>query len=1054
MADKNVEVKVTADTKSAASAIKSFESEAVEALRAIGKTGAEIDALKVVARDARAGKISLDSLDATTRQLVVDFNAMRQVASDKDLLGASSYRSAAKELKEARLAFDRLKASGAASAAEMQRASATIKSLEAAASGSAKELNKTADANNKIKNSAGGASAGMGMLLNAAKGFIGAQLATQVLGIVASFENLKRMMVGLFGDTQKAGKEFNYLTKTAQRLGVDVQSLTKSYTMLAAATRGTSLEGAATQRIFSSFAGAMTQMGASTEDLEGAMVQLSQGLSKGRFELEDIKAIMERIPGSAKVFSDSLGVTSLEFYEMISAGQLGRAEIEKMAIGLEKVYGKDTEIKGLSQSWNNFVSQLKLAAVEINESTNGSGILAGVMDGLSKTVSQVSGVISVSSDALKALTSSAGATAAAVSNMSFSSLKNDLSEIGGELSEKAGEKLRKVFLGIKDDSEKAGSAQAKVVSGSDSFRSAILDAAQAYTKTAAAATALVSATGEYGKAQVSAAQSELSRAQATGGFNDVLAAKSNLELVSAQAAQENAIQAQKLVAVTQARIDAVSAEIVALGNKKASTDAESLAQAESIQKLKEEQVELEKIQPKHISAAANLAALSIAQGESARQAQASAEAMRTEGANYDSIFVKQQQALQFLAQLKTAKTDALAADTALAEMQQRADLLEAGRAEAMQGTIAEREAYNLKVQETQSAIQALSDVIAGGASAEAALAAATDAVATANANALAALQARAATEQQQQTIAQQQLELGLKNNDLKKIELESRLAVAKARGNESEAQRLQNQLYRLEIERINAMVAAKKIEVQAMAEKVKLAEMEADLDGSRTEAEQRTIAIARQKLEIIKAEQAALQATANGKKEVLYATEAAKNAEVAHGAAAVQTAHNIQSQVTAKRNVAAVGDGGGGVGGGETATKLAYINSEQFKTQEARDVYEQMIKELESKKFSGMSTYSRNDPNNIFNALKNAEDSARAVDKDTQDSARKRKLAEEMSVRMSNEKNDTFQQSQRVVRFELSSPSGQKFSVNATGDSEAQLEAWLKSLEKGRTTAQ
>ncbi len=251
------------------------------------------------------------------------------------------------------------------------------------------------------------------------------------------------------------------------------------------------------------------------------------------------------------------------------------------------------------------------------------------------------------------------------------------------------------------------------------------------------------------------------------------------------------------------------------------------------------------------------------------------------------------------------------------------------------------------------------------------------------------------------------------------------------------------------------MVAAKKIEVQAMAEKVKLAEMEADLDGSRTATEQRTIAIARQKLEIIKAEQAALQATANGKKEVLYATEAAKNAEVAHGAAAVQTAQSIQSQVTAKRNVAAVGDGaGGGGGGGGTFMKLAYINSEQFKTQEAKDVYEQMIKELEGKKFSGMSTYSRNDPNNIYNALKNAEDSARAVDKDTQDSVRNRKLAEEMSVRMSNAKTDTFQQSQRVVRFELSSPSGQKFSVNATGDSEAQLEAWLKSLEKGRTTAQ
>jgi hypothetical protein len=46
------------------------------------------------------------------------------------------------------------------------------------------------------------------------------------------------------------------------------------------------------------------------------------------------------------------------------------------------------------------------------------------------------------------------------------------------------------------------------------------------------------------------------------------------------------------------------------------------------------------------------------------------------------------------------------------------------------------------------------------------------------------------------------------------------------------------------------------------------------------------------------------------------------------------------------------------------------------------------------------------------------------------------------------------QQPSRTVRFELASPNGKTFSVDAVGGSEDQLSGWLKSLERGRNTAQ
>lgn len=916
---------------------------------------------------------------------------------------------------------------------------------------SAAGMKAAAKAARDLKGSTSEASGGVIGLAGAFKGFIGLAAAQKVAAIVSSFENLKRMMVGLFGDTEKAGQQFEYLTKTAMQLGVDVEGLTKGYTLLAAATRGTSLEGAATQKIFSAFAGAMAQMGASTADVEGAMVQLSQGIGKGKFELEDVKSIMERIPGSAKIFADSLGITTTEFYNMISAGQLGHAEVEKMATGLEKVYGKDAEIKGLSQSWNNFVTQLKLAVTSVNEATGAGGALSGVMGVLSKAVEGVSATITIGAAGFSFLGKAIGETSAAVANSNFDDLGKSLRELANETTQKAGSALSKLFLGYDINAKRAAGSQKEATAGMDAFRSSVLDGAQAYTKAATATTNAVAATKEYGAAQVSAAQGDLSRAQATGTFNDVLQAKANLEMVSARTAQENAVAAQQQVDQTQKRVDAVKNEIATLSSKKAATDAEAQAQAETIQKLKDEQIELDKLQPKQIAQAANLAALSIAQGEAARQTQATSDAMRNEGAGYDTLFAKQQQALQFLTMLKTAKADSGAADAAYIALQTQLIDLEQGRAEAMQGTAAEQEAYNAKVAEAQAAMDSLNAVLAGGAGAEQALAAATDASAAATANATAALQARQVVEQQQQQASQQQLDLDLKNNDLKQIEIQSRIAVAKARGNEYEVQRLQGQASRLEIDRINATIAAKAREVQAFTEKVKLAKMEADLDGTRTATEKRMIALAEQKLAIVKAEQAALQASANGKRAVLAATEAARESEARHGAQAKQTAADIRTQVGAKQEVNNVtniyNNGSGGGSGSASPMALGGLNSGDLKNQEAKDLFDQLVKtKLNNKSFASTTE--------ALNAAKEVMKQVKAFDESITMEAKKKQEIETRDAARQQRDSSTTVQPTKTVRFELASPSGKTFSVDAVGGSEDQLSGWLASLASGKGTAQ
>ena len=913
-----------------------------------------------------------------------------------------------------------------------------------------------ASASDQVKISSSGAANSISSLGAAAKGFVTLALAQQMTRIVASFQNMQRMMVGLFGSTQEAKKQFEFLNKTANRLGVDVEALSKSYTLLAAATRGTSLEGAAAQKIFSAFAGAMAQMGASTADIEGAMVQLSQGISKGRFDLQDVKSIMEKIPGSAAIFAESLGLTTKEFFELISAGKLGRAEIEKMAKGLEDISGKG-DIEGLSQSWNKFVNELKLATVGMDEASGASTALSGLLSGMSKVVQVLSAAVGITSDGFKALGKTIGVVAGAIGSLSLDGLKDDLKEIGGDLTDSVSKRLQRLFLGYEIAARRAGDEQSKVSARLDEFKSAVLDNASAYTKSHEAVANAANSMKEYGNAQVSAAQAALTQAQAAGTVNDVLGAKARLELASAKSAQDNATQAQKLVDVTQERIDAIRAEIVALESKKAATDAETLQKAESIQKLKDEMVELDKLQPKQVAAAANLSALALAQAEQARQAQATADAMRTEGDNYDRLFTKQQQAIQALQVLKTASRDNAAAYDEIVRLQVTLTELESQRAEAMRGTQAEQDAYNEKLAAAREQMSALQAVVSGGVEAENALAAATTNAANATAQATAAQQQRSAVLAQQSELSQLQYNLDLKNNDLKRIEIQRRMDVARARGDEAAVQRAQNDLYRLEIERIKIMAAAKGEEIKVMMQKIKLAEMEADLDGVRTETERRTIAIAQQKLAIIQAEQQAYLRTAEAKKEVLYATQSAAQAEAQHAQAASATKNEIQGQAAAKRSLESGVGGGDVAGGGSVSGALANMaqRMKEGMSEAAKAAFDERVRSGSATDISQMSS---NSISSVVALFQQAQKAGQAVDsgakeKEERERAKQEREEKRRLLQEAADKNG-LQAPSRVVRFELSSPTGQKFNVDAVGGSDQQLEAWLKSLESGRASVQ
>ena len=181
------------------------------------------------------------------------------------------------------------------------------------------------------------------------KDFIDANLA---------FEQFSKTITAATGDASRVATEYEYVREVTNRLGISTRETADSYAVFAAATAGSALEGEGARVVFEAFAGTMSRVGSSSENIAGAFVQLQQGISKGKFELEDLKIIAERIPGFFNKFAESLGVTGEELFKLISAGKIGSEELLKFANTLNLALA-DATFEGYANSFARLRNQIE-----------------------------------------------------------------------------------------------------------------------------------------------------------------------------------------------------------------------------------------------------------------------------------------------------------------------------------------------------------------------------------------------------------------------------------------------------------------------------------------------------------------------------------------------------------------------------------------------------------------------------------------------------------------------------------------------------------------------
>jgi tape measure domain-containing protein len=223
-----------------------------------------------------------------------------------------------------------------------------------------------------------------------------------VSGLVDSAVQLQRLdaaFTAITGSSAGAQRSMEFVRTTADRLGFSVLALANAYKGFEAASQGTVLAGAETQRIFTSIVTAGRALQLSQNDIQGVLLAVQQIMSKGTVSSEELRQQLgERLPGAFQIAARAMGVTTAELSKMLETGSvLSTTFLPRFASQLQRELGQNAAagVRTFTESF----ARLGNAFTEVGGTLNKSGVLTW----LGSVVDKLADIIKAGPDAAKAL---------------------------------------------------------------------------------------------------------------------------------------------------------------------------------------------------------------------------------------------------------------------------------------------------------------------------------------------------------------------------------------------------------------------------------------------------------------------------------------------------------------------------------------------------------------------------------------------------------------------------------------------------------------------------
>jgi tape measure domain-containing protein len=206
--------------------------------------------------------------------------------------------------------------------------------------------------------------------------FVGAGAIMGVQGLVKTYRDIDLIRRSIEGLT-KSTQDWDYIQKEALRTGTGIESVAKGYRNFYSAASMAGFDKMGIQDMYSDVLTASRAIGATQQQVGGALLALEQMLSKGRVSMEELRRQLgNALPGAFEIGAKAMGVTTEKFNEMVKKGISAAEFVPKFTKELLNTYKEafPEAIKSLDFALVNLSSSWKLFQYEIMNGSAGQGL--------------------------------------------------------------------------------------------------------------------------------------------------------------------------------------------------------------------------------------------------------------------------------------------------------------------------------------------------------------------------------------------------------------------------------------------------------------------------------------------------------------------------------------------------------------------------------------------------------------------------------------------------------------------------------------------------------
>ena len=166
----------------------------------------------------------------------------------------------------------------------------------------------------------------------------------------ASIGKLQIALRGVVGSQEAYDAAIRAAAAATRDLNIPQEEATRGLTRLSAAVIGAGGTVADSSFAFRAMSEAIKATGGNAEQVDGALLALTQVFSKGKVSAEELNQIAERLPGTFTLFAKAAGKTGPELQKALEQGEVGLNDLMKfLALTGERYGATALEIAGSSQ---------------------------------------------------------------------------------------------------------------------------------------------------------------------------------------------------------------------------------------------------------------------------------------------------------------------------------------------------------------------------------------------------------------------------------------------------------------------------------------------------------------------------------------------------------------------------------------------------------------------------------------------------------------------------------------------------------------------------------